>query len=31
MTEINAFRAGRETTTAAYTAAEEVANTVWHA
>ena len=30
MTEINAFRAGREATRAAYTAAEEVANTVWH-
>jgi len=30
MTEINAFRAGRETTRAAYTAAEEAANTVWH-
>lgn len=30
MTEINAFRAGKEATESAYTAAEEVVNTVWH-
>ena len=30
MVEINAFRTGAETTKAAYTAAEEVAKTVWH-
>jgi len=30
MVEINTFRAGKETTKAAYTAAEEVAKTMWH-
>lgn len=30
MTEINTFRAGKETTVAAYAAAEEAAKTVWH-
>ena len=30
MAEINAFRAGKEATKAAYTAAEEAAETVWH-
>jgi hypothetical protein len=30
MAEINAFWAGTEATKAAYTAADEAANTVWH-
>ena len=30
MAEINAFRSGKEATKSAYTAAEEVAKTVWH-
>jgi hypothetical protein len=30
MAEINAFRAGKEAAKTAYTAAEEVAKTVWH-
>jgi phage shock protein A len=30
MAEINAFRAGKEATRSAYTAAEEVAKTMWH-
>jgi hypothetical protein len=30
MAEINTFRAGKEATKAAYTAAEEEAKAVWH-